>query len=96
MAILHGMTATVRIDKAGRLVLPKSIREHLHLAPGSTLKAEVVGDRVELSEEVPEVKIVRQKDGLPAIIGWNGFDAAQAVREAREEQLERLEAPFQK
>jgi AbrB family looped-hinge helix DNA binding protein len=93
--LLGAMTATIRMDKAGRLVLPKDIREHLQLAPGSTLKAEIVGDHVELSQEVSEVKIVREK-GLRVIVGWEGFDAAEAVREARERQLDRLEAPFQK
>lgn len=90
------MNATVRMDKSGRLVLPKSLREHLHLAAGSTLRAEIVGDRIELSEEVPKVKIVRQKDGLPAVVGWEGFNAAEAVREARARQVERLDAPDQK
>jgi AbrB family looped-hinge helix DNA binding protein len=86
------MTASVTIDKAGRLVLPKPIRERLHLRTGSQLKAEIVGDKIELSEEIPVAKIVLKKDGLPVVVGWKGFDAARAVREMREEQVEHLEA----
>jgi AbrB family looped-hinge helix DNA binding protein len=85
------MTATVSVDKAGRLVLPKPIRERLRLRPGTLLKAEIVGDKIELSQEIPKAKIVRKKDGLPVVVGWEGFDAARAVREMREEQAERLD-----
>src|ERR1700680_3268378 len=71
---LDSMTATVMIDKAGRLVLPKPIRERMHLRAGSQLKAEIVGDKIELSQETPAAKIVRKKDGLPVVVGWKGFD----------------------
>ncbi|HEV7403984.1 MAG TPA: AbrB/MazE/SpoVT family DNA-binding domain-containing protein [Chthoniobacteraceae bacterium] len=87
------MKATVKVDKAGRVVIPKSFRERLELDAGSMLKAEIVGDRIVLTEEVPEAKIVRSKEGLPVIVGWEGFDAAVAVREARQRQLDRLDAP---
>jgi hypothetical protein len=30
------------------------------------------------------------------VVGWEGFDAVKAVQEAREEHLDRLEAPFRK
>lgn len=88
------MIATITMDEAGRLALPKDIREHLHLAPGSMVKAEVVGDRIELSPEAPAVKFVREK-GLRVVVGWEGFDAAEAVREARERQLDRIDSPRQ-
>lgn len=90
------MTATLTLDKAGRLVLPKPIRDQLHLRAGSKLRLDVTGDRMELTQEVPEVKIVQKKDGLPVVVGWEGFDAAKAVREMREEQVARLDAPFRK
>jgi AbrB family looped-hinge helix DNA binding protein len=88
------MNATLVMDKAGRLVLPKPIRERMRLRPGARLRVEIVGEKLELTEEVPEVKIVRKKDRLPVIVGWEGFDAATAVREMREDQVSRLDAPF--
>jgi AbrB family looped-hinge helix DNA binding protein len=84
------------MDKAGRVVLPKPIRDRMHLQTGAKLHIEIVGDKLELSQEVPEVKIVRKKDGLPVIVGWEGFDAAKAVREMREDQVRRLDAPYGK
>jgi AbrB family looped-hinge helix DNA binding protein len=40
------MAATILIDKSGRLVLPKSIRDALHLAPGTALEIEQQGDTI--------------------------------------------------
>lgn len=90
------MTASLTMDAAGRVVLPKAFRDKLHLRAGSKLRLDIVGDKLELVQEADEVKVVRRPDGLPVIVGWEGFDAAQAVREMREEQLERLAAPFLK
>ncbi len=90
------MTATVILDKTGRFVIPKSMREQLQLRAGSKLLLAVIDDRIELSEELPEAEIVRKKDGLRVVVGWEGFDAAKAVREMREEQVARLEEPFHK
>ena len=90
------MTATVILDKTGRILIPKSMREQLQLRAGSKLRLNVIDDRIELSEEVPKTKIVRKRDGLRVVVGWEGFDAAKAVREMREEQVARLEAPFRR
>jgi AbrB family looped-hinge helix DNA binding protein len=90
------MTAILTLDKAGRLVLPKPMREKLHLREGAKLKAEIVGDKIELEQEMPEVKIVRKKGGRRVVAGWTGFDAAKAVRDMRKDQMERLLAPFEK
>ena len=86
------MTATLTLDKAGRVVLPKRLRDHLHLHAGSILRAEIVGDKIELVEEAPEVAIVK-RGKRRVILGWEGFDAATAVRAMREDQTSRLNAP---
>jgi AbrB family looped-hinge helix DNA binding protein len=40
--------ATVRIDQAGRMVLPKRLRDRFRLRGGDTLAIEVRGDAIEL------------------------------------------------
>lgn len=87
------MTATLTLDKAGRVVLPKRLRDHLHLHAGSILRAEIVGDKIELAEAPTSAQVIRKKDGLPVIIGWEGFDAAKAVQEMREDHMARLTPP---
>jgi AbrB family looped-hinge helix DNA binding protein len=51
--ILYGILilmaeTTVHIDKAGRIVLPKPLREHFRLRNGDTLAVEAKGDTIEL------------------------------------------------
>jgi AbrB family looped-hinge helix DNA binding protein len=83
------MKAKLTVDKAGRVVIPKGIREKMHLREGSCLRMELVGDRLELSHEPDDVQLER-RGKRRVIVGWEGFDAAQAVQEAREEHLDRL------
>ena len=42
------MRSKVTLDQAGRLVLPKAVRDELHLFPGDTLDFRVQGDAVTL------------------------------------------------
>jgi len=42
------MVAKVTIDRAGRVVLPKNLRDELHLSPGDTLDLTVQGEAVTL------------------------------------------------
>ncbi|MEX2579312.1 MAG: AbrB/MazE/SpoVT family DNA-binding domain-containing protein [Verrucomicrobiales bacterium] len=83
------MSDTISIDKAGRVVIPKAMREKLHLAPGTSLHAEIVGDRIELTPATAEVRVVREGKRR-VLTGGVPFDAAKAVREAREEREAQL------
>jgi AbrB family looped-hinge helix DNA binding protein len=78
------MTTTLTVDKAGRVVIPKRIREEMHLREGSRLRLELRGDRLELTHELNEVQLER-RGRRRVIVGWEGFDPAQAVQDAREE-----------
>ncbi len=42
------MRSRVTVDRAGRVVLPKALRDEMHLAPGDTLDVTVKGDEVTL------------------------------------------------
>jgi AbrB family looped-hinge helix DNA binding protein len=73
------------IDAAGRLVVPKTLREQFHLAPGSEIEIEPAGDGV----------IIRSADRNPALLDRSGvlvhhgprtltIDVAAFVRQERE------------
>jgi AbrB family looped-hinge helix DNA binding protein len=42
------MSTRLTIDKAGRVVIPKTLREELHLEPGDILEMESVGEQITL------------------------------------------------
>jgi AbrB family looped-hinge helix DNA binding protein len=42
------MTVRLTLDKTGRIVLPKPLRQELQLAPGDTLEAETSGEQITL------------------------------------------------
>ena len=75
------------IDAAGRLVVPKSLRDQFHLTPGSELEIEPMSDGV----------IIRQADRGPALVNHDGvlvhhgpqttdLDIAAFMRRERESQ----------
>jgi AbrB family looped-hinge helix DNA binding protein len=42
------MKARLVVDKAGRVVIPKPLRDELHLEPGDSLELETVGEEITL------------------------------------------------
>jgi AbrB family looped-hinge helix DNA binding protein len=40
------MSITLTLDKAGRVVIPKTLRDELHLEPGDTLELESQGENM--------------------------------------------------
>jgi AbrB family looped-hinge helix DNA binding protein len=40
------MVTTITLDKAGRIVLPKPVRDELQLEPGQSLELESSGDKI--------------------------------------------------
>ena len=79
------MNETITMDKAGRLVLPKSIRQKLHLSGSAAFRPQVVGNRVELTLVDESSHAVLKKGGL-LVVRRTGqpFDAIKAVAEVRE------------
>jgi AbrB family looped-hinge helix DNA binding protein len=91
-AIENGMAATVlSIDRAGRVVLPKPIRDRLRLRPGSRLEVEVHDDHLRLIPLARGPALVEER-------GWwvhqgtpdPGADLAEAVERHRRERIEDL------
>jgi AbrB family looped-hinge helix DNA binding protein len=42
------MNTRLTIDKAGRVVIPKPLREELHLEPGDSIDMESIGEQITL------------------------------------------------
>ena len=53
------MAATVTVDKAGRVVVPKEIRDELRLEAGDTLALESEGERVTLRPVRPRRAVAK-------------------------------------
>lgn len=51
----------ITIDTAGRLVVPKSLREQFNLTPGCDLEIEAVGDGIQLRRAAAEPALVRKQ-----------------------------------
>jgi AbrB family looped-hinge helix DNA binding protein len=54
------ITMTVTMDAAGRLVIPKELRERAHLEPGVPLDVTLRDGRIEIAPAPREVKFVQR------------------------------------
>jgi len=55
------MTSRLTIDSAGRVVIPKPLRDELDLAPGDTLELETTGERMTLRPTRGTVPLAKEK-----------------------------------
>ena len=81
------MHTTVTLDKAGRVVIPKSLRDELHLEAGDALSLESEGERVTL-RPVRSASPLRREHGVWVFRGSKRLSAAatdQVLRALREQ-----------
>ena len=78
-----------KLDKFGRVVLPKDIRNNLDLKPGQVLKIEKSNDEVILKPLRKESPL-HVKDGVLIFSGTATGDIIEAVRLHREERLKKV------
>ena len=64
---------TVTIDRAGRVVIPKSIRDRLNLVPGSELGIDVKGSEFNLALNSVESRL-KEKRGVLIFDGRSDSD----------------------
>jgi len=57
------MTTTLTVDKAGRIVLPKPVRDELQLSAGDSLELEISGEQIVLRPVRGRVGM-RKKQGI--------------------------------
>lgn len=84
------MSETITMDNAGRIVLPKPLREMFRLRGGDKLTLETVGDHLELKPLEDQEPPLLEKGGLLVVpAGGEVCDAAEAVRIERDERSDR-------
>jgi AbrB family looped-hinge helix DNA binding protein len=87
-----GMSITITLGKAGRLVVPKPIRDSLGLHEGCRLKLDVQGGKL-LAEPEPDSINIATKDGFPVIQSGPPLkrgsivQAIKAERDARDQRV---------
>lgn len=85
-AIINGMR--IKIDRAGRVVLPKTVRDRFRLKAGSGLEVEESPDGILLkpAEQVPSMVL---RDGVWVHLGAlpEGFGWDKLVENDREERI---------
>jgi len=89
------MTDTIRLGKAGRLVIPKRVRETLGMREGTRLRVEVVGVGLRVEPVADDVRIEVEEDGFPVIRGAGVGERGRvvgAIKAGREEREERVAA----
>ena len=82
---------TVTIDRAGRIVVPKSLRERFNLVAGTELEIEANGECLQLRKVGAEPALVRKK----GILVHHGdarvtLDVAAFIRAERESRSRRI------
>ncbi|MEO8616215.1 MAG: AbrB/MazE/SpoVT family DNA-binding domain-containing protein [Luteolibacter sp.] len=93
--IKNGMSITITLGKSGRLVVPKSIRDHLGLHEGSRLKLEIQGGKLQAAPE-PDPVDIEMKDGFPVIHSVPRLkrgSVVQAIKADRDSRDERATPP---
>ena len=77
------------LDRFGRVVIPKRVREHLGLTPGTVLEVEEGGREIHLrpAHEEPQVA---DRDGVLVFTGKATGDVLGALRRERKHRLERV------
>jgi AbrB family looped-hinge helix DNA binding protein len=83
------MNATTEIDKAGRLVVPKKMRDALHLVPGTRVTFHQDGETIVLRPEHQGGGLV-EEDGL---LVWTSdvpvtFDILEEIERGRTERMQ--------
>jgi AbrB family looped-hinge helix DNA binding protein len=55
------MTTKLTLDNAGRVMIPKPLRQELHLGPGDTLELESEGEQITLRPMRPKALVKKER-----------------------------------
>ena len=83
------MNAIVEIDKAGRIVIPKKMRDAMGLKAGTRLRLERTGDLLVMEPPAEEAHL-EMRDGLLVLVGGGRRTVEDVNREIQEERERRM------
>ena len=84
------MKTMVQLDTAGRVVVPKKIRERFRLQGGDTLTLEVKGDAIELRPKKPTAQLRRVNGVLVLVSDMSLPPERDLVGESRDERIDEI------
>jgi AbrB family looped-hinge helix DNA binding protein len=85
------MGTITEIDKAGRIVVPKKMRDSLHLVPGTRVSIRTEGDRVVIEPESKPRGLYMKKGTLVYDAGPGpATDAVSEIADSRRARMESL------
>jgi AbrB family looped-hinge helix DNA binding protein len=88
--IFDGMNMDVQIDSAGRVVLPKKVRERFRLHGGDRLILEIRGDAIQLRPQQSTARWERVNGVLVLVSETSLPEGRDFVSESREERIEEI------
>ncbi len=83
-----GSSVQTTVDKFGRIVIPKALRDGLGLDPGAIVDIEERDDGIVLKPVREEPDLI-MKEGILVFMGKAGGDLSKAVSKMREDRLQR-------
>lgn len=84
------MRLKVQIDPAGRVVLPKKVRERFRLQGGDTLALEIKGDTIQLRPQESRARLERVNGVLVLVDSSPLPEGKNLVAESREERIDEI------
>jgi AbrB family looped-hinge helix DNA binding protein len=86
------MLTTITLDKAGRVVLPKPVRDELQLAPGDSIELESSEERIVLRPARGNARM-QKKQGIWVLHGGAPLSAGlvkETIRRVREQRERKI------
>lgn len=84
------MSVRLQMDTAGRVVLPKKVRERFRLQGGDTLALEIKGDAIQLRPEQRGARLERVNGVLVLVSATFIPEGKDLVSELREERIDQV------
>ena len=84
------MNMNVQMDQAGRVVLPKKLRERFRLQSGDTLALEVKGDEIHLRPQKAKTRLERVNGVLVLVSEIALPEGRDLVSESRDERIDEI------